>query len=181
MTLKELTSNKHSEAENHPFIKLVLNKEISAFEYAFFLSQKFDLYFKLEQVANKLNLLNDIADIQRVKKIKKDLKEFDLTNIFTLKNTNKYIAHLDNIKTDTEKVLSHVYVHHMGDMMGGQILKKLVPGSGNMYDFDHDIKILAFNLRKKLNINMAEESILAFDFTINIFDELFYELRKKRQ
>ena len=69
MTLKELTSNKHSEAENHPFIKLVLNKEISAFEYAFFLSQKFDLYFKLEQVANKLNLLNDIADIQRVKKI----------------------------------------------------------------------------------------------------------------
>ena len=29
--------------------------------------------------------------------------------------------------------------------------------------------------------NMAEESILAFDFTINIFDELFYELRKKRQ
>ena len=50
-----------------------------------------------------------------------------------------------------------------------------------MYDFDHDIKILAFNLRKKLNINMAEESILAFDFTINIFDELFYELRKKRQ
>jgi len=33
---------------------------------------------------------------------------------------------------DPHKVMAHVYVRHMGDLSGGQMIKKKIPGAGKM-------------------------------------------------
>ena len=45
-----------------------------------------------------------------------------------------------SIKDDADKLMAHVYVRHMGDLSGGQMIAKRVPGEGRMYKFDkgHD-------------------------------------------
>ena len=35
-----------------------------------------------------------------------------------------------------EKIMAHIYVRHMGDLSGGQMIRRKVPGLGKMYKFD---------------------------------------------
>jgi heme oxygenase len=59
----------------------------------------------------------------------------------------------------------------MGDMAGGQQIKKLVPGSGSFYDFK-DMRNLLINFRMKLKDSMVDEAIKAFNFNIAITRQL---------
>jgi hypothetical protein len=47
--------------------------------------------------------------------------------------TNEYLKHLAEIKDDPKKLMAHIYVRHMGDLFGGQMIAKKVPSSGNFY------------------------------------------------
>ena len=40
--------------------------------------------------------------------------------------------HIFAIREDVDKVMAHVYVRHMGDLSGGQMLKKKVSHSGKL-------------------------------------------------
>ena len=93
------------------------------------------------------------------------------TTVFTVnESTLKYLQYLDSIKDDPKKLLAHVYVRHMGDMFGGQQLAKLTPGNGHLYKFE-DIPSLIKRVREKLDVSMAEEANLAFDFNIAMIKE----------
>ena len=59
---------------------------------------------------------------------------------------------------------------------GGQIIKKKVPGSGKMYEFEGDTKILIEEFRKLLHDDMADEAKICFDFASELFDELSEEI-----
>ena len=73
---------------------------------------------------------------------------------------------------DPHKLMSHIYVRHMGDLSGGQMIKKKVPGKGTMYDFEGDIPAIKDKIRTKIDNTMAEEAKLVFDFATNTFKEL---------
>ena len=60
----------------------------------------------------------------------------------------------------------------MGDLSGGQIIKRYVPGSGTYYDFSEDVNVLKEKLRSKLNDLMAEEANKCFDMIYEMFEEL---------
>ena len=45
-------------------------------------------------------------------------------------STQEYIDHMRAIMDDADKLMAHVYVMHMGDLSGGQMIAKRVPGEG---------------------------------------------------
>ena len=74
---------------------------------------------------------------------------------------------------DPNRLMAHVYVRHMGDLSGGQMIAKRVPGNGDMYKFgDIDINDYKDKIRAKCNDNMADEAKVCFDFATELFKEL---------
>ena len=69
---------------------------------------------------------------------------------------------------------AHLYVKHMGDLFGGQILKRLVPGSGHMYQFENRQELIG-QVRAQLCDSMADEANLCFTQTLELFSELANE------
>jgi heme oxygenase len=60
----------------------------------------------------------------------------------------------------------------MGDLSGGQIIKKYVPGSGLYYNFTEEPDILKNKVRIKLNDDMADEANICFNLVFDILQEL---------
>jgi heme oxygenase len=58
----------------------------------------------------------------------------------------------------------------MGDLYGGQMIKKIVPGPHYSLEFVNPEE-LKTNLRNKLSDDMADEANCAFDWAIKILNE----------
>jgi heme oxygenase len=59
----------------------------------------------------------------------------------------------------------------MGDLSGGQMIRKKVPGMGKMFDFA-DINAAKEVIRSKINDSMADEAKKCFDFATALFKEM---------
>ena len=84
-----------------------------------------------------------------------------------------HLIELDRI--DPTKIMAHVYVRHMGDLYGGKMIQKLVPGSGNAYKFEDPRQCIA-GINSKISVDLAEEALKGFDYCIDLFNELKKEL-----
>jgi heme oxygenase len=62
----------------------------------------------------------------------------------------------------------------MGDLSGGQMIKKKVPGSGTMFDFA-DKDTAKEIIRSRINDSMADEAKICFDFATSLFKEMINE------
>jgi heme oxygenase len=80
--------------------------------------------------------------------------------------------HLMSIKDDPNKLMAHIYVRHMGDLSGGQMIARKVPGQGRLYKFDEDVKVLKERIRDRCDDSMAEEARICFDFATQMFREM---------
>ncbi len=173
-TLRELTAESHTKAENTVFMRLLMAKALTPYEYMDYLTQFTLVYDGLEYAANRFGILREFDGIKRSDKIKADLEEANTVNgkrcIIRLPTTlyYNYLINLD----DKEKVAAHFYVRFAGDMFGGQMLKSLVPSTGRMYDFEHNLPALRMKMREFATPNLAEEANKAFGYTIDIVDEI---------
>ena len=142
--------------------------------YATFLWNQHSIYNLLEVFAMKHGLLNEFPAIRRAPKILSDFKELWKSNEMPTitESTNKYLKHVFEIGEDPEKLMAHIYVRHMGDLSGGQMIKKKAPGQGSMYEFDCDIKETKEKIRAKTNDDMAEEAKKVFTFATRLFVEM---------
>lgn len=170
-TLKEFTKEKHALAESQPFIKSIFENKVDTKKYTDYLYQLYHVYFQLEDHGK--NLFKGVEEIKRHVYVLKDFIE--LVNGNNYKNvinssTRQYLNYIWSIKDDNQKMLAHIYVRHMGDMFGGQQLKKLVPGSGRMYDFDN-LPALIVAMRRKCGPELADEANVAFDYNISIIKD----------
>ena len=84
----------------------------------------------------------------------------------------EYMDHIMSIQQDPDKLMAHIYVRHMGDLSGGQMISKKVPGSGLMYQFEEDVNELKDRIRKRLNDDMADEAKIAFNFATKLFKQM---------
>jgi heme oxygenase len=171
-TLKEQTHEKHKEAETQPFIKEIFQKKVSKHKYAEYLYQLYLIYHAMENIAGpKLGAYEGIPGLYRSKAIFEDFQELAVPDkTYTIKeSTLKYIQYIMDI-TEHNDLLAHMYVRYLGDLNGGQIFAKLIPGSGTMFQFENKEE-LTNNFRAKLNDNMGLEACVAFDFNIAIVKE----------
>lgn len=170
MSLREAIAEKHDKAENHRFVKLLFSGQMPKEVYADYLFNQFLAYSKLEELADKHGLLNGVEQVKRVAAMEADIAELGCDG-FLCPSTASYIDYLNTVPA--EKLMAHVYVRHFGDMYGGQMLKRVTPGSGRMYEFENRAELIA-KLRAKLTDDLAEEANRVFDFAIGLFDELAY-------
>lgn len=169
--LKELTMEHHRSAERCGFVKILLSGNISNKLYGTFLVNQYHKYTTLERLAKEKGLLDGIESITRADKILADATEMlEDTDIELLKSTVQYKEHIS--KLNNHDLFAHIYVHHMGDLSGGQMIAKRVPGSCTMYNFDGNITEIKNEIRSRCKDSMATEARMCFDFAIKQFNEL---------
>jgi heme oxygenase (biliverdin-producing, ferredoxin) len=173
MTLKEVTADLHREAESLPLIRSIFEGRVNKQSYADYLYQLHLIYVTIEEIADELGVTRGIEVIKRSHLIRQDIVELlgpTEKNHFFRKPTLEYFDYLRSIRNDPDKILAHMYVRHMGDMYGGQMLKKVTPGAGKMYDFD-DLDTIKTEFRRRLTDDMGAEARVAFKHNINIIKE----------
>jgi heme oxygenase len=174
MSLKELTAEAHRLAETQPFVKKIFSGNLTNEEYAIYLYNQYTAYEILESHALVIGLLNDLPGIQRAAALLGDFKELwpDDQEVPPLATaTVLYKEHINNISNNPDKLLAHMYVRHMGDLYGGQMIAKRIPGSGSCYKFDN-ADALKTAIRAKLDDSLAEEALVCFGFATQLFEEL---------
>ena len=174
MSLKDLTWEHHKYAETRPFVKVLFSGKITPKAYATYLFNQHKCYDLLEAMAMMHGLMNDYPTIRRAPAILEDFNELwtDKEMPVEVSTIQRYHAHLMNIKDDPEKLLAHLYVRHFGDLSGGQMIAKRVPGAGKYYQFDGDPVEIKNVLRAKLDDSLAEEAAVCFKFAADMFDDL---------
>jgi polyhydroxyalkanoate synthesis regulator phasin len=65
----------------------------------------------------------------------------------------------------------------MGDLSGGQMISRKVPGQGRYYQFDN-AKELKEKIRKKIDDSMADEAKICFDFATELFQDMMEQIDK---
>lgn len=175
MSLKDLVWEAHKKAETQPFVKVLFSGKIDPQLYATYLYNQHRMYDVLEAVAMMNGLLNDYPTIRRAPSIYADYEELWADKSTTPPvhpTTDKYINYVMTIKDDPKKLLAHLYVRHFGDLSGGQMIAKRVPGSGKYYQFDSDPEQIKNILRQKLDDSLADEANTAFEFAAEFFQDM---------
>jgi len=178
MNLKELTWDHHQNAERQDFVKELFGG-ISEERYAVFLYNLHKTYDILEMLAMSQGLFGTVGhQFRRAPKIWADFQELwkkDEQPEY-LPVVEEYGKYLMSIQMDKEKLMAHVYVRHMGDLSGGQMIAKKAPGSCTMFDFTNDAGLtndqLKDLIREQCDDSMAEEAKLAFDYATRMFQEM---------
>jgi len=173
--LREITQTRHQAVENLPFVQYLLRGNITADHYVIYLAEMLAIYQHLEQLAAQAGLLDDMPELPRADRIKQDLAELDPDYQHRLTTATKnYLQHLDQLSKSEKSgdLFAHVYVRHLGDMYGGKLISRVVPGLGRWYEFDNRAGLVArFNAH--LHLDLANEALTAFDHFGNIFEELW--------
>ena len=171
-TLKELTAEKHKEAEAQPFLKSIFAGEVDYFKYVDYLYQLLYIYRVLEELGDNKHIFTGMDSIKRRNAIELDYTELmgDPPYPIVRESTQDYVNYLKSIADDGPKLLAHIYVRHMGDLFGGQQLAKLLPGPNNMYKFDNIPELIKV-FRAKCGISLADEANKAFDYNIKMLKE----------
>jgi len=181
MSLKELTKENHTNAERQAFVKVMFSGKIDPQLYARYLWSQFPQYELLEVFAMRHGLFNGIPNIIRSKAILADFRELwpeDQDPPEHCPVVKKYLDHLKEIMDDPDKLMAHIYVRHMGDLSGGQMIAKRVPGSGKFYKFDADVNEYKEKIRAKINDDMADEAKLVFDYATELFKDMMQYVPK---
>jgi heme oxygenase len=174
MSLKDLTWEHHKYAETRPFVKVLFSGKITPEAYATYLYNQHKCYDLLEAMAMMHGLMNDYPTIRRAPAILEDFNELWTKEELPTEvdSVQKYHDHLMSIKDDPKKLLAHLYVRHFGDLSGGQMIAKRVPGAGKYYQFDGDTTEIKNILRAKLDDSLADEAAVCFKFAADMFDDL---------
>lgn len=172
--IKELTWEHHKNAERQEFAKLLISGDIHPDLYATYLWNQHKKYDLLEAMLMAHGIMVEVGDIRRKAPMEADIAElWKHEHAPTLvSSTHEYIAHMKDIMGDRDKLIAHMYVFYMGDLSGGQMIKRKIPGAGRMYDFDGDVKEIKERIRTMVTDDMAEEARWVFDSSTKLFQEL---------
>ena len=167
LPLKEAIAEKHSLVEKMTFNQRMFNGELSNEEYVLYLSQQLAIFDAIE--------IHELPhpSLDRAGKVFEDIKELvgeGQIQITPLASTNEYRKYLNTLTK--EQLLPHVYLNYLAIMFGGQMMKKNVPGSGKMYEFEGDMREIAGTIRAVQKDEWADEANKALDYNINILNEL---------
>lgn len=173
MNLREAIKKQHDAAEAHPLTALIMSGKMTPVIYHDMLCNLACVYHAIETRARLFGLLTGLSGIERIDAINQDIAElrqqYNLQPPDSYESVWKHVAHVASL--DRDGVLAHMYVQHMGDMYGGQMLKSKLPGSGKRFEFT-DRGQLVSNLRQLLTDDLGAEACIAFEFTLDLFDDI---------
>lgn len=199
--LREGTSKSHSMAENVSFVKSFLGGVIDKSSYSHMLANLYFVYLSLEEAMEK-NKENEFIkpiyfpELNRTESLKKDLTfyygEDWLTHLSPSEATKLYMDRISEVSEKRPDLLvAHAYTRYLGDLSGGQILKKIAQRAMNLqsrnglafYEFDdikdeqqfkQDYKLALDSLPvdTKVSRQIVAEANVAFTLNMKLFQEL---------
>lgn len=199
--LREGTKDSHRLAERSPFIQRFFKGQISKEEYRFFLLQLYHIYSALEEHQERLHphpVFGKIyfPELHRKAALKKDLNFFfggsSWEEIPTTPATQAYTKRIRLLAEEwVDGLVAHHYTRYLGDLSGGQALKRIVQKTFSLssrdglafYEFERipDYTIFKENYRNLLDVlpldQFASEKIVAeanwaFDLNRAVFDSI---------
>ncbi len=194
--LREGTMASHKAAEQTAFVKAFLQGSISRNAYAKHLALLRTVYAALENA-----ILNHAADVcvskiyfpelTRSAALDADLRFFRRSGPETSPGTEKYAARLNEIgQTKPWLLAAHSYVRYLGDLSGGQALKRVAQKALGLsreglsfYEFPEIEDIAAFKnlyrerldslpLNETAKAELVAEAVHAFELNTMIFADL---------
>jgi heme oxygenase len=177
MSLREITKDLHHEAEITKFAKLLLSGKIEKEDYTKYLYNLLPIYDAIEWGCKRLGYFDKMPTLPRLRAIFADFTELDDGRHWQLTpSTIKYHRYLIDLYNDPERrhlIKAHMYCRHMGDLNGGQIIKKQVPyTSGKFYEFENADE-LKMQIRQELTDDLGDEARVAFNFAIHMMKDLY--------
>lgn len=178
MSLKEITADLHHEAEKTTFAKMLLSGKIQKNDYANYLYNMLAVYDPIEWYCKRQGFLDTMPDLPRLKAIYADFMELDDGSyLYLTPATLEYQTYLHKLGNDPERkhlVKAHLYCRHMGDLFGGQIIKKQVAhiSSGKFYDFEN-ADVMKGAIRATLTEDLGDEARVAFEYAIKMMRDLY--------
>lgn len=201
--LKDGTKESHDRAENTEFVKDFLKGRIKKDLFKLATVALYFTYSALEEELDRNKNHSAVVplyfplELHRVEALTKDLEYFFgedwKDQISCSEATKNYVERLHYIgENSPELLVAHAYTRYMGDLSGGQLLKKVaqralhLPSSGEgvfFYKFDnisnafkfkqlYRARLNALDLERETKERIVEEANKAFEFNMQVFDEL---------
>lgn len=175
--LKNLTKTEHRNAERTAFMSRLIKKNITPEQYYVYIKNQAYVYSVLEHYADILGIFDgDMINLKRSVPLFEDCLDMEIKRQFAnapiLPASKKYVDYIEEIQKDKDRLFAHIYVRHMGDLSGGQIIKKLIPGPTNLYEFEGDTEDLKNKIREKLHDGLVDEAKVCFTMVQNFLEEL---------
>lgn len=161
--LKDLIYEKHRKAEETLLFKSLVKRKLSEKVWMNFL---FNKMFVMNAMEDRLS--NDFSELFRSSLIKKDILNSNEIHFEIKETTKRYIDYINSLNYD--KLFAHVYVWYMGDLSGGQIIKKVLGTKNTHLDFK-DPERLKGKIMSKVSVDMIEEVNVSFDWVSELLNE----------
>lgn len=205
--LREGTTKSHSMAENVSFVKSFLGGVVDKKSYRKLVANLYFVYIAIEEqmFQNKdHSVINPIyfVKLNRTQTLEEDLLYYygeDWKQQIEISDaTQTYVRRIQEIgMNQPELLVAHAYTRYMGDLSGGQILKKIAQKAMNLengegtsfYDFkdirdDNEFKMHYRDQLNQLPVNQEQisdiiaEANIAFTLNMKMFQELNSSLIK---
>jgi len=173
--LREIIYEKHMAVEHLPFTQYLLGGTITEPDYVIYLAEMIAIYQHLEHLAMQAGLFEGLEELPRSQHMQADLAELAPDyQAELLPSTQTYLTYLNQLAQSDypNQLFAHVYVRHMGDLYGGKLIARVVPGTGRWYQFENRGD-LAKKFNERITLDLADEALVAFDNYKNIFQELW--------
>lgn len=205
--LREGTTKAHSMAENVTFVKSFLSGVVDKNSYKKLVANLYFVYCAMEEEI--LNNKNHAAiqpiyfpELNRKESLEEDLEFYYGKNwieeIEASPATQIYVDRIHQIgKTQPELLVAHAYTRYLGDLSGGQILKKIAQKAMQLsasegvafYNFkeikdEKEFKnryrsaINSITLPQEIQEDIISEANISFNLNMKIFQELNSSLIK---
>lgn len=142
--LREGTKKSHSMAENTGFIACFLKGTVEKNSYRKLVSNLYFVYSAMEEEMRKHQnhpVLSKMyfPELERKESLERDLAYYFGANwrdqVAPSTATQAYVDRIHQVaETDPELMIAHLYTRYLGDLSGGQILKKIAQNGMNLSD-----------------------------------------------
>ena len=165
MDLREAVKDNHQAAEHTQWSQTMMSGDMRIEQYAAMLYNMQPIYAELERTG-----LITKPEVMRAKLVQADLDSLGGTKHGLTLSTVYYVRHLETLSDDDR--WAHIYVHYLGNMYGGQMIGRRLPGPHTHLLFD-DLKGCIAYVRENLTNVTPDAANSAFTWTIKVYDELY--------
>lgn len=178
--LRERTKQLHAQAERTGIVAEILHRRVHVSGYALLLRNLLPVYRTMEHAlaAHRTSAVVGLIvrpELDRTTAIEADLQTIaSLYRITDLPQLPEAVRYANAIRQASEgsgiRLIAHAYARYLGDLSGGQILKKLLersldlpPEALSFYDFPAISDIAAFKAEYRSAIEKAGDELGDFD------------------
>ena len=166
MDLREAVRENHQAAEKTRWSQLMISGDLTSEQYAAMLYNMLPIYTELERTG-----LITKPEVLRVQLLHDDLASVEIGSQRSLTLSVINYTHYLETLSDRDR-WAHIYVHYLGNMYGGQMIGKQLPGQHTHLLFD-DLKGCIAYVRENLQDVSTDEANQAFIWTMKVYDELY--------